>query len=114
RYGIPSSKISAVTMDNVSSNDTFMDFLQKHGTEADTHLSKPNNRIRCLPHVLNLAVQDVLAALKVPLNQEEDGYTYLDHLEGDEISKLSIEENDVDEEEEDEDDGEESSRNDPT
>ncbi len=58
-----------------------MDFLSKHAIEAGTRLSKANNRVRCLPHVLNLAVQDILAALKIPLNDEEDHYEYLDQLE---------------------------------
>lgn len=81
RFGIPLSKVSSVTMDNVSSNDTFMDFLSQHAIAAGTYISKPNNRIRCLPHVLNLAVQDILADLKVPLNFEEDHYAYLDRME---------------------------------
>ncbi|KAJ6642968.1 putative AC9 transposase, partial [Pseudolycoriella hygida] len=80
RFEIPLSKVSSVTMDNVSANDTFMDFLSKYATDAGTRLSKPNNRIRCLPHVLNLSVQDILSALKVPLNDEEDRYAYLDNL----------------------------------
>lgn len=81
RFEIPLSKVSAVTMDNVSSNDTFMDFLKKHSIDAGTNLSKSLNRIRCLPHVLNLAVHDILSALKIPLNFDADHYQYLDDLE---------------------------------
>lgn len=81
RFEIPLSKVSAVTMDNVSSNDTFMDYLRKHSIEAGTNLSKSHNRIRCLPHVLNLAVQDILSELKIPLNDDVDHSRYLDDLE---------------------------------
>lgn len=81
RFDIPLSKIMAVTMDNVFSNNTFMDFLRKHGIEVDTDISAADNRVRCMPHILNLSVQAILAELKVPLNEESDEWAHLDNLE---------------------------------
>lgn len=81
RFVIPLSKVSSVTMDNAPNNDTFMEFLEKHSIKTGIYLSKSNNRIRCLPHVLNLAVQDILSELKIPLNHDEDSYAYLDDLQ---------------------------------
>lgn len=79
QFEIPLSKVSAVTMDNVSSNDTFMDYLSELNMQlklAHTCLSRT-----IVFDVLNLAVQDILAALKIPLNDEEDYYASLDCLE---------------------------------
>lgn len=72
RFEIPLSKVLALTMDNASNNDTFMEFLRKHGIEVGVGLSAIANRVRCMPHILNLAVQDILACLKIPLNNEDD------------------------------------------
>ncbi|KAJ6605043.1 putative AC transposase [Pseudolycoriella hygida] len=76
RFEIPMSKILSITMDNAFSNDTFMDFLSEYSMSVDVQISSANNRVRCLPHVLNLCVQDIMSSLKVPLNGEED-----DHLD---------------------------------
>lgn len=57
---IPFTKISAITCDNAGSNDTLFEWLDDYGISAVT------SQVRCLAHVLNLAVQDVLASLKVP------------------------------------------------
>lgn len=81
RFEIPLSKVLSLTMDNVTSNDTFMEFLKKHGIQIGTHLSSSENRVRCMAHILNLCVQDILASLNIPLNHEEDKYKDLDILE---------------------------------
>lgn len=81
RFEIPISKVLALTMDNVGSNDTFMEFLTKHGIKVGVHMSSAENRVRCMPHILNLSVQDILASLKIPLNYEEDKYEHLDTAE---------------------------------
>lgn len=81
RFEIPISKVLALTMDNVGSNDTFMEFLTKHGIKVNVHTSSAENRVRCMPHVLNLSVQDILASLKIVLNHEEDKYEHLDIAE---------------------------------
>lgn len=72
RFEIPLTKVLGVTVDNVSSNDTFMACLEKHGIKADICISSSENRVRCMPHILNLSVQDILNSLKIPLNYEED------------------------------------------
>lgn len=81
RFEIPLLKVLAITMDNATSNDTFMEALEKHGIKLGTNISSIENRVRCMPHILNLAVQDILDSLKVPINNEDDNYEYLDRLE---------------------------------
>lgn len=71
RFDIPLSKVMGITMDNVSSNDTFMEHLEAKGIEVMTNVSAANNRVRCLTHILNLSVQDILDSLKVSLNYED-------------------------------------------
>lgn len=72
RFEIPLTKVLALTMDNVESNSTLIDLLSIHGITVGTHISSADNRIRCMPHIMNLSVQDILGALKIPLNYEED------------------------------------------
>lgn len=72
RFEIPLSKVLALTMNNVSSNDAFMQFLQKHGIEIGVNVSATENRVHCMLQILNLSVQDILAFLKIPLNYDED------------------------------------------
>lgn len=71
RFEIPLSKILAVTMDNAT-NDTFMSELEKHGIEVDVDISKDEHQVRCMAHILNLSVQDILSSLNIPLNYEDD------------------------------------------
>ena len=49
-----------ITVDNATNNDTFFQWLEELG------LNEATNHIRCITHILNLAVQDILATLKVP------------------------------------------------
>lgn len=60
RLKVPFSKILAITADNAGSNDTLFDWLDKYG------ISAVSSQVRCLAHVMNLAAQDMLSALKVP------------------------------------------------
>lgn len=66
RLNIPMTKILGITGDNASNNDTFFDWLEEHG------LSSWENQVRCLCHIINLAVQDLLKLLKVPVPDDED------------------------------------------
>lgn len=60
RLGISFSKILGITLDNVGSNNTLFNFLEEYGvSDAESH-------VRCLAHILNLSVQDILKMLKVP------------------------------------------------
>lgn len=72
RFEIPLSKVLALTMDNVGSNNTLMEFLRLHGIKIGVNVSAEENRVRCILHILNLVVQDILAFLKIPLNYEDD------------------------------------------
>lgn len=72
RFEIPLSKVLGITIDNVFSNDTFIRCLEAHGITVGTHISSIENRIRCMPHILNLCVQDILNSLKIPLSCEQD------------------------------------------
>lgn len=79
RFDIPLSKVLAVTMDNVTSNDTFVDCLRIHGIKFGINLSAAENRVRCMAHIINLGVQDILESLKIPLNYDFDAYEHLDN-----------------------------------
>lgn len=74
RFGIPLAKVLAFTMDNASPNDTFITCLQDHGVEIGLNFSECDNQVRCLAHVLNLSVQDILKCLGLPpvVNTEEE------------------------------------------
>lgn len=60
RLEIPFTKIVSITLDNATNNDTLFDFLQDHGITAI------KNHVRCMAHIINLGVQDILSKLKVP------------------------------------------------
>lgn len=76
RLEIPFTKILAVTLDNATNNDTFFTWLERHGITA------VNNRMRCMAHILNLSVQDILKSLKVPYDADFHDYEqYKDELE---------------------------------
>lgn len=50
------------TLDNASNNDTFMKELATNLTARDIPFSATGNRIRCFPHMVNIAVQHTLTA----------------------------------------------------
>lgn len=60
RLEIPFAKIMGITVDNALNNDTFFVWLEEYG------LSSVMNHVRCLDHIMNLAVQDILKELRVP------------------------------------------------
>lgn len=65
RLGIPISKILAVTGDNAGNNGTFFHWMEEYG------ISSFSNQVRCMCHIMNLAVQDILACLRVPYLDDE-------------------------------------------
>lgn len=71
-YDIPLSKVMAITMDNVESNNTFMNLLATYGITIQTTTSPDANRVRCLAHVLNLSVQDIMSSLNISLKPDDD------------------------------------------
>lgn len=78
RFEIPMWKVMGITMDNVASNDTLMEWLESHG------LSATDNRVRCLAHILNLSVQDLMSSLKIALSNEMNIPMFEDSEESDE------------------------------
>lgn len=61
-------KIQGITVDNASANTTFMSELKRLLTNFDPE----NQHFRCIAHILNLAVQDILKLLKVKFEDGED------------------------------------------
>ncbi|KAF7334741.1 HAT family dimerization domain-containing protein [Mycena sanguinolenta] len=62
RIGI-TSKLGWVTLDNASNNDTFMTWLEIELQKRKIPFRKLHRRIRCFPHIVNLAVKAVLSAI---------------------------------------------------
>ncbi|CCO36123.1 Putative AC9 transposase [Rhizoctonia solani AG-1 IB] len=56
-------KIGSVTLDNATNNNTMMEELAKLIRAEGYNFDKEGNRIRCFPHVINLAVTAFLDAL---------------------------------------------------
>jgi hypothetical protein len=82
---IPLAKVFSLTMDNASNNDTCMNRIEEMATAQGLDFKIFERRIRCLAHVLNLAVQDVLKNLNVnPENMEDQVTKDMEELEDDE------------------------------
>ncbi|KAJ3535357.1 hypothetical protein NM688_g6991 [Phlebia brevispora] len=87
-YGIL-HKAGEVTLDNASNNNTMMVSLQRLFTAHGIPFDHEQNRIRCFPHVINIAAKTGLKQLtKIPKesrNKDEDEETTIDnsvpHLE---------------------------------
>ena len=73
----------ACTTDSASNNDTLMAAIEATCRNQNIDFAKDKNHVRCLAHVLNLAVQDALRALKA----ENPGYE-IDENEVDPIPKV--------------------------
>ncbi|PPQ71742.1 hypothetical protein CVT24_006506, partial [Panaeolus cyanescens] len=52
-----------VTLDNASNNDTMMTSLEELLRSRDIEFRAEDQRIRCFPHIVNLAVQSILSAV---------------------------------------------------
>lgn len=83
RLGVPFEKILGITVDNATNNDTLLFWLQEFGLSAEC------NQIRCFAHIMNLAVQDILKALKIklpdPLGVESTQDNHAEEEEEDEL-----------------------------
>ncbi|EUC67677.1 hAT family dimerization protein [Rhizoctonia solani AG-3 Rhs1AP] len=66
-------KLGTITLDNASNNDTMMEQLEFLMHEAGYSFDHEGNRVRCFPHIVNLAVIAFRDAL------EESGDKYYDH-----------------------------------
>lgn len=80
RFGIPLAKVLAFTMDNATPNDTFIACLQDHGIEIGINFSESENQVRCLAHILNLSVQDILQCVgfQPVINTEEELLNFIE------------------------------------
>ncbi|CAE6420407.1 unnamed protein product [Rhizoctonia solani] len=54
-----------ITMDNATNNDSLMGQLEEYMVTQGMDFDRHGNRLRCFPHVVNLAVQDILNTLAV-------------------------------------------------
>ena len=71
-FEIPYSKVLAVTTDNAGNNSTFMDALERDAATDGINISKNQNFVRCMAHVINLSVQDIMTELKITPSLETD------------------------------------------
>ncbi|EUC65415.1 hAT family dimerization protein, partial [Rhizoctonia solani AG-3 Rhs1AP] len=58
-------KLGWITMDNASNNDSMMTQLEEYMVTRGMDFDRHGNRLRCFPHVVNLAVQDIIGDLSV-------------------------------------------------
>ena len=61
-----------ITTDSASNNNTFIYALSDACAEENITFSAKNNHVRCLAHVMNLAVQQLLSALKASAVNENE------------------------------------------
>jgi len=60
-------------MDNASNNSTFMESLANTLTSENIDFNPKDQWVRCLAHIINLAVQSALGSLRsVAANSEND------------------------------------------
>ena len=62
----------AITTDNASNNDSFINALGKICKRDNIDFHGKSQHVRCCAHVLNLSVQDGLAELKATAPEDED------------------------------------------
>lgn len=82
-FDIPLTKVLAVTMDNVSSNDLFMTVLKNYGIKVGVDFTPDEHRVRCMAHILNLSVQDILSTLKIAPSGEDSESDCVDIIDVD-------------------------------
>ncbi|CAB5217264.1 unnamed protein product, partial [Rhizophagus irregularis] len=66
------AKVFAVTSDNASNNITFMKHLEDVCHKENIFFNAINSHCRCLAHIINLVVQEILKQLKAGEAQTED------------------------------------------
>jgi hypothetical protein len=69
------TKLLAVTTDNASNNDTFLERLESICKQRGISFTKEDNHVRCMAHVINLAAQAFLKALKAEPPSTKDDAT---------------------------------------
>lgn len=89
-------KISGITLDNVSANSTFIEELVKILKSKGIYLNLKDIHFRCMSHILNLGVQDMLNLIKIEVKKpnlddydiENETDEILDDTEDDEFSVI--------------------------
>src|SRR5207253_10751083 len=61
-----------ITADNAANNNTFLKELEYVCHQKEIKFDYKKNNIRCLAHVINLTVQEILKNIKAGDAQEED------------------------------------------
>ncbi|CAE6502682.1 unnamed protein product [Rhizoctonia solani] len=93
-FGI-TRKLGWITMDNASNNDSMMSQLEEYMMAQGMDFDQHGNRLRCFPHVVNLAVQDILGALAALATEYHDSISQQGYILDDELelylSALSFE-----------------------
>lgn len=62
----------AITADNAANNNTFLRELESACRKKEIKFDHKKNNIRCLAHIINLTVQEILKHIKAGEAQEED------------------------------------------
>jgi len=70
-YGIEQS-LGCITMDNASVNDKLCKQLEQKLCSIRQGWKRKDGQVRCMPHVLNLAAQKILAVLKAEATIPEE------------------------------------------
>jgi len=65
-------KINSVTTDNARNNDTFFKEFEKICIENYVEFNHNQNHVRCLAHIMNLAVQKILIHIKAENIEDEN------------------------------------------
>lgn len=68
----------ACTTDSASNNDTLMIAIERTCRRQNIDFTKDKNHVRCLAHIINLAVQDALRVLNAESTVDEDNIFNLD------------------------------------
>ncbi|EXX59676.1 hypothetical protein RirG_186940 [Rhizophagus irregularis DAOM 197198w] len=66
------TKIMTITADNAANNNTFLRKLEYVCRQKEVKFDHKKNNIRCLAHIINLTVQEILKNIKAGDAQEED------------------------------------------
>ncbi|XP_058803449.1 uncharacterized protein LOC131671209 [Phymastichus coffea] len=69
-------KIAGITLDNASANTTFISELGQLLRDDDIDFDIQDQHFRCLAHVLNLSVQDILKLMKISSENVDDSIEY--------------------------------------
>ncbi|KAL1746119.1 ribonuclease H-like domain-containing protein [Schizophyllum fasciatum] len=82
-------RIGAITLDNASNNNTMMEWLEKLLKDRHIYFDRDGNRIRCFPHVINIAVKTGVKYMTKDRNTEAEATEEQVHEDVPEVSVYS-------------------------